>query len=69
MVTETGLVGNVTAVTHNYTVADLTGPAVTLTTPAEGATFDREAVRVGPRSFWNQLYYLKQAPSTEKWAA
>ena len=40
-VTATDNDGNVTEVTHTYTVEDVTDPAVTITTPADGATFDR----------------------------
>ena len=40
-VTATDNDGNVTEVTHTYTVEDVTDPAVTITTPADSATFDR----------------------------
>lgn len=43
-VTATDAAGNTTTVTHTYTVVDITNPTVTLTRPADGATFTQGAV-------------------------
>jgi hypothetical protein len=40
-VTATDSLGNTKSVTATYTVVDMTKPTVTVTTPAEGATYDR----------------------------
>ena len=38
-VTATDAAGHETTVTHSYTVADVTGPTITITSPADGATY------------------------------
>jgi Ca2+-binding RTX toxin-like protein len=43
-VTATDAAGNATTVTHHFTVVDGTDPTVTITTPADGATFDQGEV-------------------------
>ena len=35
-------IGNETSATVSYTVVDVTGPSVTIVTPAEGATYARD---------------------------
>ena len=44
-VTATDNAGNTTTVTHTYTVTDVTDPTVTITTPPDGATYDRRPGR------------------------
>ena len=43
-VTATDGAGNVTTVTHTVTVVDVTAPAISITTPADGAEYARDAV-------------------------
>ena len=43
-VTATDAAGNTATVTHDYTVVDGTDPTVTITTPPDGATYDRGQV-------------------------
>lgn len=43
-VTATDAAGNVTVVTHTVTVVDVTAPSISITTPADGAEYARDAV-------------------------
>lgn len=42
-VTTTDLAGNAATVTHTYTVQDTSAPGITITTPADGAVYPRDA--------------------------
>ena len=54
-VTATDGDGNVTPVTHNYTVRDVTYPTVTIVTPANGFAYDRNALVLADFSCSDEL--------------